>query len=120
MYYRLLIKGYEKKGKKPSAKTVSVIESFTILFALLTGVLIIAILCWLVIPQLITTVISLVETVPSQANDYYNYLTEKIQSNKYLASRMQDTALKFTKYMDNIMNHDLFPWLKSVLLPNLN
>lgn len=87
MYYRLLIKGYEKKGKKPSAKTVSVIESFTILFALLTGVLIIAILCWLVIPQLITTVISLVETVPSQANDYYNYLTEKIQSNKYLASR---------------------------------
>ena len=120
MYYRLLLKGYEKKGKKPSAKTVSVIESLTILFALLTGVLIIAILCWLVIPQLITTVISLVETVPSQANDYYNYLTEKIQSNKYLASRMQDTALNFTKYMDSIMNHDLFPWLKSVLLPNLN
>ena len=94
MYYRLLLKGYEKKGKKPSAKTVSVIESLTILFALLTGVLIIAILCWLVIPQLITTVISLIETVPSQANDYYNYLTEKIQSNKYIASRMQDTALK--------------------------
>ena len=41
MYYRLLLKGYEKKGKKPSAKTVSVTESLTILFALLTGVLLV-------------------------------------------------------------------------------
>ena len=120
MYYRLLLKGYEKKGKSPSDKTVRIMESMTIVFALLTGVLIIAILCWLVIPQLITTVISLIETVPSQANDYYNYITDKIQSNKYIASRMQDTALQATKYMDNIMNNDLFPWLKSELLPNLN
>lgn len=120
MYYRLLLKGYEKKGKSPSDKTVLIMESMTIVFALLTGVLIIAILCWLVIPQLITTVISLIETVPSQANDYYNYITDKIQSNKYIASRMQDTALQATKYMDNIMNNDLFPWLKSELLPNLN
>lgn len=120
MYYRLLLKGYEKKGKSPSDKTVRIMESMTIVFALLTGVLIIAILCWLVIPQLITTVISLIETVPSQANDYYNYVTDKIQSNKYIASRMQDTALQATKYMDNIMNNDLFPWLKSELLPNLN
>lgn len=120
IYYRLLLKGYEKKGKSPSDKTVRIMESMTIVFALLTGVLIIAILCWLVIPQLITTVISLIETVPSQANDYYNYITDKIQSNKYIASRMQDTALQATKYMDNIMNNDLFPWLKSELLPNLN
>ena len=120
MYYRLLLKGYEKKGKSPSDKTVLFMESMTIVFALLTGVLIIAILCWLVIPQLITTVISLIETVPSQANDYYNYITDKIQSNKYIASRMQDTALQATKYMDNIINNDLFPWLKSELLPNLN
>ena len=120
MYYRLLLKGYEKNGKSPSDKTVRIMESMTIVFALLTGVLIIAILCWLVIPQLITTVISLIETVPSQANDYYNYITDKIQSNKYIASRMQDTALQATKYMDNIMNNDLFPWLKSELLPNLN
>ena len=120
MYYRLLLKGYEKKGKSPSDKTVRIMESMTIVFALLTGVLIIAILCWIVIPQLITTVISLIETVPSQANDYYNYITDKIQSNKYIASRMQDTALQATKYMDNIMNNDLFPWLKSELLPNLN
>ena len=120
MYYRLLLKGYEKKGKSPSDKTVLIMESMTIVFALLTGVLIIAILCWLVIPQLITTVISLIETVPSQANDYYNYITDKIQSNKYIASRMQDTALQATKYMDNIINNDLFPWLKSELLHNLN
>ena len=120
MYYRLLSKGYEKKGRSPSDKTVRIMESMTIVFALLTGVLIIAILCWLVIPKLITTVISLIETVPSQANDYYNYITEKIQSNKYIASRMQDTVLQATKYMDNIMNNDLFPWLKSELLPNLN
>lgn len=112
MYYRLLLKGYEKKGKSPSDKTVRIMESMTIVFALLTGVLIIAILCWLVIPQLITTVISLIETVPSQANDYYNYITDKIQSNKYIASRMQDTALQATKYMDNIMNNDLFHGLK--------
>lgn len=120
MYYRLLSKGYEKKGKSPSGKTIRLMESMTIVLALLTGVLVIAILCWLVIPQLITTVISLIETVPSQANDYYNYITEKIQSNKYIASKMQDTALQATKYMDNIMNDNLFPWLKSELLPNLN
>ena len=120
MYYRMILKGYEKKGKVPAGKTISIMESLTIVLALLTGVLIIAILCWLVIPQLITTVMSLIETVPSQANDYYNYITEKIQSNKYIASKMQDTALQITKYMDNIMNNDLFPWLKSELLPNLN
>lgn len=120
MYYRLLLKWYKKKGKTPSGKGIGIIESVTIVLALLTGILIIAILCWLVIPQLITTVMSLIETVPSQANDYYNYITDKIQSNKYIASRMQDTVLQVTKYMDDIMNNDLFPWLKSELLPNLN
>ena len=50
MYYRLLLKGYEKKGKSPSDKTVRIMESMTIVFALLTGVLIIAILCWLQVP----------------------------------------------------------------------
>ena len=120
MYYRFFVKRYDKKGKNISDKTKGILESVTIVLALLTGVLIIAILCWLVIPQLITTVISLIETVPGQANDYYNYITKKIESNKFIASKMQDTALQVTKYMDKMMNEDLFPWLKSELLPNLN
>lgn len=120
MYYKLIVKGYERKGNVLPDKKKGLFESLTIVFALITGVLIIAILCWLVIPQLITTIISLIETVPKQANDYYRYITEKIESNKFIVSKMQDTALQLTKYMDNIMNNDLFPWLKSELLPNLN
>lgn len=119
-YYRLLHKMVEKRGKKASPKLLGLFNALAITFALLTGLLIIVLLCWLVLPQVFSSVISLVNTLPEQADFYYNKLTKSLQENPYLMDRMQRVLLQITEYADAKMNTELLPWMHRELLPNVN
>lgn len=119
-YYRLLHKMVEKRGKKASPKLLGLFNALAITFALLTGLLIIVLLCWLVLPQVFSSVISLVNTLPEQADFYYNKLTKSLQENPYLMDRMQRVLLQITEYADAKMNTELLPWMRRELLPNVN
>lgn len=115
MFERLL-----KKKENISAKAKNITDGLSITLSLLTGILIIVVLCWMVLPQLIETVITLVNKLPKQAEYYYNSANAWIHNNKFLKKQMQDFALDITNNMESMLNKDLFPWLKDELLPNVN
>lgn len=119
-YYRLLQNMVEKRGKKVSPKLLGLFNALAITFGLLTGLLIIVVLCWLVLPQVFSSVISLINTLPGQADYYYKKLTKSLQENPYLMDQMQKVLLQITDYADAKMNTELLPWMRRELLPNVN
>lgn len=119
-YYRLLQKLVEKSGKKASPRLLGLFNALAITLGLLTGLLIIVVLCWLVLPQVFSSLISLVNTLPEQADYYYNKLTKSLQENPYLVDQMQKVLLQITEYADEKMNTELMPWMQKELLPNVN
>ncbi len=119
-YYRLLQKMVEKRGKKASPRLLGLFNALAITLGLLTGLLIIVVLCWLVLPQVFSSLVSLVNTLPEQADYYYNKLTKSLQENPYLVDQMQKVLLQITEYADTKMNTELLPWMQKELLPNVN
>ena len=115
MFDRLL-----SKREKGSAKAKKITDGLSITLSLFTGILIIVILCWMVLPQLIDTVISLINKLPKQAEYYYNSVDNWIHNNKFLKKQIQDFVLDITNNMEQRLNTELFPWLKDDLLPNVN
>ncbi len=120
MYQRWLTKLFTSKGKQISNKRSNLIAGISIALALVTGLFIITILCLLVIPQMITSVITLINTIPDQAQSYYQDVYDRIMNNKFLQSYMQDAMINFTDTFDKLLNEQLIPWLRLELLPNIN
>ena len=118
-FYGAFARIYTKK-RKMTEKSEKIFSSIAIVFALLTGILIIVILCWMIIPQIINTMISLINVLPEQADHYYRLITERIQNNKNLASTIQQAVLQATSFLDSKMQTEIIPWLRKELLPNLN
>lgn len=120
LYQELLLKLFDRKGKKASDKMKGIVTGLSITLSLLTGIFIIIILCWMVLPQLVTSLTSLVNSLPEKANYYYNMLNDNIRNNTILADHLQDVALNTTEYLDEKINTELFPWMQSELLPSVN
>lgn len=120
IYKDLLLHIFERKEKNVSEKLQGIITGLAIALALLTGILVIIILCWMVIPQLVESLTSLVNKLPSQANYYYNMLNESIKNNELLQDQLQDIALNATEYTEKMIKTELLPWLQSDLLPSVN
>lgn len=120
LYQRLLLKLFERKGQKTSDKIIGIITGLSITLSLVTGIFIIIILCWMVLPQLVSSLTNLVDSLPDKANYYYNMLNEGIRNNTFLADRLQDVALNTTEYMDEKITTELLPWMQSELLPSVN
>lgn len=110
----------ERKGREVSQKKKGFVVGISITLSLVLGIIIIIVLCWMILPQLVSSVYSLVENLPSKVNYYYNVLNENIRNNKFLADTMQDVALNATKYIDEMLTTKLLPWLQSDLLPSVN
>ncbi len=116
----ILVSLLKKSGKSVTQKKKGIITGISITLSLIFGIVIIIVLCWMVIPQLLISISSLAESLPGQINYYYRKLNESIRNNAFLADRMQDMALNATEYLDEMVNKELFPWIQSELLPNVN
>lgn len=119
-YYRLLQKPFDRKEGKLSPKLLGFINALAITLGLLTGLLIIVILCWLVLPQVFSSLVTLVNNLPEQADYYYERLNKSLKDNPYLVDQIQKVLLQITEYADTKMNTELLPWLQKELLPNVN
>lgn len=119
-YYRMLQKPLERKKTPFAKKMAGMLNGLAIALGLISGILIIVVLCWLILPQLFSSVISMVNTLPNQADYYYNQLTEWLKNNPYLMDQMQKVLLQATDYADEKMNSELLPWMQKELLPNVN
>ena len=118
-YNEFFLSLLEKKGAV-SEKKKSMLTGLSITLALLSGILIIVVLCWMIIPQLIISATSLINTMPDKVNDLYQYIYDKIQNNKFLAEQTQKFALNLTDYLDKVVNDELLPWLRSDFLSSVN
>ena len=119
-FYQLILALLRRKGRKPSKRMKKIAYGISIGLALVSGILIIAVLLWMIVPQVITSIISLTDTLPEQAERFYQFVVEWIQNNPYLIDKMQDIALDATKTLDSWLQQELFPWLRADLLPNVN
>lgn len=119
-YQKLLESLLCRKGKKLSKRMQKISYGISIALAMISGILIILVLIWMIVPQLITSIGSLVNTLPSQVDRYYQMMVERIQNNPYLADKMQDVVLEATKMFDDWIQNELFPWLQAEVLPNVN
>lgn len=120
MFQELFLKLFERKGKKASEKIQGVVRGLAITCSILAGILIVFVLCWMIFPQLVETITVLVNSLPEQANYYYNKLNDSIRNNAYLADHLQEVALGATEYLDKKVETELLPWLQSELLPSVN
>ncbi len=111
---------YIKKGKELTEKRKGVINGLAIVFALITGILVIVVLFLMIIPQIISSALVLVDTLPGQVDTYYKEIVDKIENNRFLADTMQEAVLQGTKFLDEKMTTEVIPWLQTKLLPNLN
>lgn len=111
---------YIKKGKELTEKRKGIINGLAIVFALITGILVIVVLFLMIIPQIISSALVLVDTLPGQVDTYYKEIVDKIENNRFLADTMQEAVLQGTKFLDEKMTTEVIPWLQTKLLPNLN
>lgn len=118
-YQELLGKVFGKKTGL-SEKKQNLIAGLSITLALLTGLLLIVVLCWMIIPQLVASATSLINNLPTKVNSFYAYAYDFIKNNDFLAEQTQNAALNATDYLDNLVNKELLPWLRSDFLPSVN
>ena len=85
MYQRWIMAIYERKGKEFPEKKKGMLNGITITLALVTGTLIIVVLFIMIIPQIITTMVALVNNLPEQVDAYYNELVDKIENNRFFS-----------------------------------
>lgn len=97
-------------------KKKGLINGITIVLALITGLLIIVVLFIMIIPQIISSMLILVENLPEQVDAYYKNVVEKIENTPFLADTMQEAVLQGTKFLDEKMTSELIPWLRTELL----
>lgn len=119
-FKKLLENLWQKCGKELTKKTENLIDGIAITISIILGLVIVVVLCWMILPQLIETISSLVQTLPGKANLYYDKLAKAIRNNQFLADKMQDFALDFTDSMGEILTTKLLPWLQDDLLPGMN
>lgn len=119
-YYQTMLKLLRHGGRKPSKRMKKISYGISITLAMISGVLIILALIWMIVPQLITSIVSLVNTLPEQAERYYQSVVHWIRNNPYMIDKMQEMALEGTKMLEEWIQKDLLSWLQLNLLPNVN
>jgi predicted PurR-regulated permease PerM len=114
-------RGLERLFNRGKGKTLlRFANGVSIVLALISGILIISVLLWMIVPQVISSVGTLVNTLPDQAENYYHKVRKWIEQNPYFANQFREAILKLTGSLDEWIQNDLFPWLQSKVLPNVN
>ena len=116
----LFVKFMGRNGKEVSDKWRGFSLGISITLALLFMILVVVVLCWMVVPQLISTISSLVNVLPEKAQYYYKNLEDSIKGNEFLAENIQKTMLKVTGSLEEIIEDKLLPWMQSDFLPGVN
>lgn len=113
-------KCYQKLRWTWTAKTEKTMNGISICLSLIIAIIIIAILMWLIIPQLVITVAGLINTLPDEIALYYQKITEYIKDNDFLKGQMEKAILNATDSAEKILTDQVLPWLQSSLLPSVN
>ena len=119
-FYKLFGGKIPEEDEKRLVRYRKFTKAVSIILAMITGFLIITVLLWMLIPQVVNSIITLVNTLPDQIQDYYHKVSKWVMNNPYIANQFQDALLHLTDSLDEWTQKDLFPWLQTGLLPNVN
>lgn len=119
-FYKLLGKKIPDDDERRLERYRRFTKGTSLVLAMITGFLIITVLLWMLIPQVVNSIVTLVNTLPDQAQDYYNKVSKWVMNNPYMANQFQDALLRLTDSLDEWIQKDLLPWLQTGLLPNVN
>ncbi|MBR1742636.1 MAG: AI-2E family transporter [Lachnospiraceae bacterium] len=114
------LKLMERKGKVVSEKGKGAALGISIVLSLIFMILVVVVLCWMVVPQLVSTISSLVNVLPEKAQYYYQDLEKRITENTFLADNLQKAILKATGSLEEIIEEKVLPWMQSDFLPGVN
>ncbi len=115
-----LIQLFERKGNTVSEKTKGLISGISIFLSLIFGLFVIVILCWMVIPQLVDTVASLIDILPENVEFYYKKMETAIRNNKFITDNFQKFALDIAGSLEEVITDKVLPWMQSDFLPGVN
>ena len=119
VFYRLFGRKIPEDEERHVERYQKFSKVISLILAMITGLLIITVLLWMLIPQVFNSVIALANTLPDQAQDYYHKVSKWVMDNPYMANQFQDALLHLTDSLDEWTQKDLLPWLQTVLLPNV-
>lgn len=100
--YSLLCKKYKNTGKNKR-----IARSLGILIALAMAIAVLFVLFYLVIPELISTISSLVLSIPQQLKEFERYLSSFTDSNSQFSSITQAVLTSLTDWFANWLKNDL-------------
>lgn len=120
VFYRLFGRKIPEDEERHVERYQKFSKVISLILAMITGLLIITVLLWMLIPQVFNSVIALANTLPDQAQDYYHKVSKWVMDNPYMANQFQDALLHLTDSLDEWTQKDLLPWLQTGLLPNVN
>lgn len=112
--YKILLKLTKRE------KGTGILFGISIVLALMFMILVVVVLCWMVVPQLVTTISSLVNILPEKAKYYYESLEKGIKENTFFTENIQQTMLKLTGSLEEFVEEKLLPWMQSDFLPSVN
>lgn len=113
-------KCFQKFKWKWTPKTEKMVNGISIFLSLVIAFIIIAILMWLIIPQIVVTVAGLINTLPDEIALYYQKMTTYIKDNDFLKGQMEKAILNATDSAEKILTDQVLPWMQSSLLPSVN
>lgn len=117
---RLFVRVTDGRNVRKPERIKGLMNGLSIVLAMISGILIISVLVWMLVPQLVTSIGSMVNTLPGQVENYYHKVSKWVVNNPYMANQFQDALLSLTGSLDQWIQKDLFPWLQTGLLPNIN
>ena len=106
--FRKMNISFRKKGKK-------IIRLISILLTLFLIILGIYLLLAMLVPQVINSIMSIVENFPRYANNIQDWLSELLESHPDMQTRVNDLLNTVSSQAEDWMNHDLVPQLNSIL-----
>ncbi len=116
----LFLKISGRNGREVTDKWKSIFLGISIFLALLFMIFVVVVLCWMVVPQLVSTISSLVNVLPGKAKFYYNNLEKSIKENTFFTESIQKIILNVTGSLEEIIEGKLLPWMQSDFLPGVN
>ena len=120
VFYRLFGRKIPEDEERHVERYQKFSKVISLILAMITGLLIITVLLWMLIPQVFNSVIALANTLPDQAQDYYHKVSKWVMDNPYMANQFQDALLHLTDSLDEWTQKDLLPRLRPGILPNVN
>lgn len=107
--FNFLSKYKLKINKQKWAKVLSIIITS------ISGVIILVVICFIILPNIYTTIVDLLPKLPSQIDKYTTIITEKLDNNKKIYASVTSILQKLSSYLETWISNNLITKSSNIL-----